>query len=132
MNHMKFLFVLFYFPPGPEVPCLFILTEYANGGNLEEFLGNLGSEYDSGSEDRRRRDNRKEMIGQNTTMQLGFENSRRKAQITQPTSRLSITEIRLFLIDICRGLEHLHDNKMVHRDLKPANILLHYSSEKPR
>jgi eukaryotic-like serine/threonine-protein kinase len=27
-------------------------------------------------------------------------------------------------IDICHGLEHLHESKIVHRDLKPANIFL--------
>jgi len=27
-------------------------------------------------------------------------------------------------IDICRGLEHLHQSNIVHRDLKPANIFL--------
>ena len=122
---------LVFLSAGPEVPCLFILTEYANGGNLEEFLENLGSEYYSGSEDPWST-HRREMIGQNTLIQLGFENSRKKTQIPRQISRLSISEIRLFLIDICRGLEHLHNNKMVHRDLKPANILLHYGSEKPK
>jgi tRNA A-37 threonylcarbamoyl transferase component Bud32 len=30
----------------------------------------------------------------------------------------------LMLRDICRGLEHAHQNRIVHRDIKPANIML--------
>lgn len=30
---------------GPEVPCLFILMELANGGNIEEFINIQGANY---------------------------------------------------------------------------------------
>ena len=32
--------------------------------------------------------------------------------------------IREIIIDLCRGLEHIHSHGVVHRDLKPSNILI--------
>lgn len=38
--------------------------------------------------------------------------------------KLTETETRRIAIEICKGLEHAHANKVIHRDLKPANILI--------
>ena len=32
--------------------------------------------------------------------------------------------VLLMLRDVCRGIEHAHDHRLVHRDIKPANIML--------
>lgn len=39
-------------------------------------------------------------------------------------SRILASLVRQWVLDILRGLEHMHGIHMVHRDLKPANILL--------
>jgi formylglycine-generating enzyme required for sulfatase activity len=38
--------------------------------------------------------------------------------------KLTEQETRRIGIEICKGLEHAHEKKLVHRDLKPGNILL--------
>ena len=40
---------------------------------------------------------------------------------------LSESQARIYFLQICLALSHLHHNKIVYRDLKPENILLDLS-----
>ena len=43
--------------------------------------------------------------------------------------RLPEGEVRRIAIEICKGLEHAHQKKVIHRDIKPANIILAKNGE---
>ena len=80
---------------GPLVPCLFILMEYADGGNVQEYV--MGSDSDSDSDSASTRKGRKWLCEH---------------------------EIWSLLFEVCMGLKHLHSVGIVHRDLKPGNLLM--------
>jgi serine/threonine protein kinase len=42
---------------------------------------------------------------------------------------VNLTRARHVMIDVLRGLEHLHENGILHRDLKPGNILIDDSGD---
>lgn len=90
-------------PFAPSVPCLFILMEYANGGNLEDYVMTEAEAISSIPSNRRG---------------------------SREIPLLSLDEVLEIFLGICRGLQHLHEHGIIHRDLKPSNILLHYPSER--
>lgn len=90
-------------PFAPQVPCLFILMEYANGGNLEDY------------------------VLTETEMVAGGDS---ETSVPGSASFLPLEETLVLFLGICRGLQHLHAHGIIHRDLKPSNILLNYPSER--
>lgn len=106
----KHTWIEYYRPTrfGPTIPTLFVLMEYANGGNLEDFvLSEIVETSDSPA-------------------------SGKRAKKTQPKPAAYLEEIEILTIfaSIAKGLEHLHGLGIIHRDLKPANLLLHYDRDK--
>ena len=59
---------------------------------------------------------------------LEYANAGDLAKETKRYERKSIPEpgARYYTIQICRGLEHLHGNRIIHYDLHPGNVLLKY------
>ncbi|KAF9412154.1 hypothetical protein BGZ94_001125 [Podila epigama] len=133
---------------GPEVTCLFILMECANGGNLEEYIehppsdgGNAaagdinpqgsGQEADSGKKVLTARERILQSKRGAHLSSLGKDGEGRNSdEGTSTRHYLSITEIWSFFFDICEGLAHLHRLGIIHRDLKPPNLLLSYSDSR--
>ncbi|KAJ3125461.1 putative serine/threonine-protein kinase iks1 [Nowakowskiella sp. JEL0407] len=139
---------------GPEVPCLFILMERANGGNLEEFIEIQWSPESMLPPDmspstagaarkryllnqKKKRLNASSSNSSNSTSVYGsleIENALRYGGIAMNLSGekrvkyLTTREIVCLFLDVCRGLEHLHHHGIIHRDLKPPNLLLQYSN----
>ncbi|ORY06293.1 kinase-like protein [Basidiobolus meristosporus CBS 931.73] len=122
---------------GPDVPCLFILMECANGGNLEEYINQMDESMDTPqhkplnlkeqliAERNRKRSLRDRGVGiRGGSPAFGA----RAASNPQNVRLLTLEEIWSFFKDICEGLAHLHRNGIIHRDLKPPNLLLNYSN----
>lgn len=118
---------------GPEVPCLFILMECANGGNLEEYIEFYSPTIPSQQKfeeslltpiERKLRARRMRNIDHNIPAESSSINS------TVPSKHyLSLEEIYSLFLDICEGLAHLHKHGILHRDLKPSNLLLQYDDD---
>jgi serine/threonine protein kinase len=120
-------------PFGPEVPCLFILMECANGGNLEEYFepkSQPTQPTQQPKQERRRstKELKRERIRRQYQAQESFEKDQDiSSPITDIRRRLlTMTEIWSLFLDIVQGLAHLHQQNIVHRDLKPPNLLLQY------
>ncbi|KAG0030581.1 putative serine/threonine-protein kinase iks1 [Podila clonocystis] len=131
---------------GPEVTCLFILMECANGGNLEEFIERSAETQFEGGSDKahgssQEPEKAKKILSARERILLSKRGSIQSPTINSgegnsvdpsATSRhnLSVTEIWSFFFDICEGLAHLHRLGIIHRDLKPPNLLLSYSDSR--
>ncbi|KAF9341970.1 putative serine/threonine-protein kinase iks1 [Linnemannia elongata] len=135
---------------GPEVTCLFILMECANGGNLEEYIerpaetqprADVGTSAAEGSGQgaeakkpmsarERLQSKRQHLQGvlNSPPVKGGEASGTVDGSAAQQKHSLSITEIWSFFFDICEGLSHLHRLGIIHRDLKPPNLLLSYSN----
>ncbi|KAF9151772.1 putative serine/threonine-protein kinase iks1 [Linnemannia schmuckeri] len=135
---------------GPEVTCLFILMECANGGNLEEYIerpaeiqprqdvgtpaaegSGQGAEAKKPMSARERLQSKRQQLQgvlKSPPAKGGEASGTTDGSTAQQRHFLSITEIWSFFFDICEGLAHLHRLGIIHRDLKPPNLLLSYSS----
>lgn len=102
---------------GPPVPCIFILQQYCNAGDLHDYLM-------SSVQTATKREELKERMRR-----------RSRGHAEPPTDlngprRMQFDEIFSFFRDIASGLHHLHANGYIHRDLKPSNCLLHRTGAK--
>ncbi|KAJ3309563.1 putative serine/threonine-protein kinase iks1 [Boothiomyces sp. JEL0838] len=129
----------------PEVPCLFILMELANGGNLEEYINIQESEevedmlsINLTPEERRKlKRKRAEKLNKtwppNTLSDVDYSKSNAAVNggigllNERKTRFLNPAEIKNLFNDVCQGLSHLHQNGIIHRDLKPPNLLLSFN-----
>ena len=105
---------------GPSIPCLWILQEFCNGGDLHSYV-----------------------LGPNQTgedpKELMKDKVRRRSkvdaelpQVLRGPSKLTFDEIFSFFRDITSGLHHLHTKGYIHRDLKPSNCLIQQDGTRSR
>ncbi|KAI7656779.1 kinase-like protein, partial [Hortaea werneckii] len=104
---------------GPKIPCLFILQEYCNGGDLHNYV--LGPQDEISATQALKDQLRRKSKG-----------SPEPPQGLNTATRLTFDEIFSFFKDITSGLHHLHTKGYIHRDLKPSNCLLQRDGTKTR
>ncbi|KAJ2089601.1 putative serine/threonine-protein kinase iks1 [Coemansia sp. RSA 487] len=115
---------------GPRVPCLFILMEYANGGNLQEYMEPKIDSADAGISNVSLKQQILNRRKQKRHIADSIPSSTLNAEIGGSDGGprvLSIDQIWSFFSDICNGLAHLHQLQIIHRDLKHMNLLLHWN-----
>lgn len=100
---------------GPSVPCVFILQQYCNAGDLHSHVMRMQAERKMTLDDIRRNRRRMSTSDQPATSLGELKDSQ----------RMSLDQIFSFFRDMTLGLHHLHTHGYIHRDLKPSNCLLH-------
>ena len=98
---------------GPSTPCAFLLQEYCNSGDLQNYICGAAVAATPTKEQLKER------------MRRRSKNQPEPPQELQGPRKLPFEEICLFFKDITAGVNHLHVNGYIHRDLKPQNCLLH-------
>ncbi|EMC99661.1 hypothetical protein BAUCODRAFT_345072 [Baudoinia panamericana UAMH 10762] len=104
---------------GPSIPCLWILQEYCDGGDLQSYVHGP-KDAPTTAETLKARLRRRSRGDSDTT-----------GEVRVP-SKLTFEEIFSFFRDITAGLHHLHSKGYIHRDLKPSNCLLQRDGTKTR
>jgi serine/threonine protein kinase len=97
----------------PKVPFCFILQQFCNRGDLQNYVLNQPRKSSMTKQDLKTRLRR-----------------RSKGHVDRPEDlnlprRLPFEEIFAFFMDITAGLHYLHSHGFIHRDIKPSNCLLH-------
>ncbi|KAK4539911.1 hypothetical protein LTR36_009953 [Oleoguttula mirabilis] len=104
---------------GPSIPCLWILQEYCNGGDLHNHV--LGPREEPDVAEKLKQRLRRRSRG-SPEPPVGLRGP----------SKLTFDDIFSFFRDITSGLHHLHSKGYIHRDLKPSNCLLQRDGTKTR
>ncbi|KAF7186942.1 putative serine/threonine-protein kinase iksA [Pseudocercospora fuligena] len=104
---------------GPSIPCLWILQDYCNGGDLHTYV--LGPQKGPSTKEKLKDRLRRKSKGDASP-----------PQDLRGPSKLSFEEIFSFFRDITSGLHHLHSKGYIHRDLKPSNCLLQRDGNRTR
>ncbi|KAI4153540.1 MAG: hypothetical protein LQ340_002256 [Diploschistes diacapsis] len=97
---------------GPPVPCAFVLQQFCDAGDLQQYILK-GAQTSVTKEELKQRMRRRSK-----------NESEQPVRLAGPR-KLHFEEIYAFFKDIASGLNHLHANNYIHRDLKPNNCLLH-------
>jgi len=97
---------------GPKIPCLWMLQDYCNGGDLHTYVLGPGAKHVTTAEKQKEKLRRRSRAGMEPPQGL------------RGPSKLTFEEIFSFFMNIASGLHHLHSKGYIHRDLKPSNCLL--------